>query len=85
MLQALEGFPGPAPMEWGIVEDRYSQWGLCQDIKAGGSLTHLGNHPQAPCLDFEGGMLRDEAKRPGWWRPHSISNTMLESKFMGCT
>lgn len=57
MLQALEGFPGPAPMEWGIVEDRYSQWGLCQDIKAGGSLTYLGNHPQAPCLDFEEGYV----------------------------
>lgn len=40
--------------------------------------------PTGPTFGFWGGMLRDEAERPGWWRPHSISHTMLESQFMGC-
>lgn len=54
MHQAL-GDSGPCPHD-SIVEDKYSQWSLRQDLEAGDSLTHLGTpqSPQAPGLDHEG-------------------------------
>ena len=85
MRQALGGFPGPAVVE-GV--------GRCgrQILPVGPGFaktlrqetaSHIWEPPTGPRFGLWGSGVRDEAKRPGWWRPHRVLRTMLGSEFMG--